>query len=713
MPHATLKLVGGANTEETPALNENSGISQTQLVRYMYDPNGISLVQKLGGWVRYINQTMVAVVRALWAWEDINQQAWLALGTQTISGQSYSQLAVINDGTLVDISPTTATDNIAAVVTSTAGSYSFIITDNTTLGVTNYDTVYIATQISIGGVILFGLYACSPDGILLPNGYTVWARDILGNLEPATSSSSMPVLPSFTTLGPTGSPPVPGSSQVTVTLPNYTYAVGDTFSVLTPTMVGGITLYGNYVVQSIIDANNFTIVASTTATSSATGTLNGGLAQFIYSFGVGAIPTGLGYGIGEYGIGLYGQGAPITPATGIAFDAVDWTFDNFGEYLLACPIQPPSSGTPFQPLYVWPPGQPTATIVSEAPAVNDGVLVAMPQRQVVLWGSTETGIQDPLLIQWSDVGRYDVWTDLVTNQAGTYRIPTGSRIVGCLQVPQQILVWTDVDVYSMQYINLPDVYGFNQIGKGCGMIGRKAAGVINGIPFWMGSAQFYSLTAYGVQPVQCPVWDIVFQNLYLGDNSHLPLDLKIRCAVNSRFGEIQWFYPSANGSGETDSYVKYNAYLNTWDYGTLGRTAWVDQSVLGPPIGADPSSLYIFQHETSNDADGQAMGEFFRTGYYTISEGDFQSFVDWVWPDMKWGQYSQAQTAQVQISFFVAQYPNDTPVQYGPYTMTQAIEYFYTRFRGRLVSVQIGNSTVGSFWRTGAVRYRFSQDGRI
>ena len=717
MPHAALKLVGGANTQETPALNENSGISQTQLIRYMYDPNGISLVQKIGGWVRYINQTMVAIVRALWAWEDINLNAWLALGTQTISGQSYSQLAVINEGALTDISPTTQTDNVAPVVQSEAGHYSFLITDNTVVGVTNYDTVYIATQISIGGVVLFGLYPCSPDGILLPNGYTVWARDQLGNLEVATSSSSSPVLPSFTTIGPTGSPPVPGSSQVTVNLPNYTYAAGDTFPILTPTMVGGITLYGNYVVQTLIDANNFTIIASAVATSSATATLNGGLAHFIYSFGQGAIPSGLGYGIGTYGTGTYGQGVPITPATGPAFNAVDWTMDNFGEYLLACPITNTTyqqdAGTPFQPLYVWPPGQPTALIVPSAPPVNDGIMVAMPQRQVIAWGSTETGIQDPLLINWSDVGTYNSWIALVTNQAGSYRIPTGSRIVGCLQVPQQILVWTDVDVYAMQYIGPPLVYGFNQIGKGCGMIGRKAAGVVNGICYWMGNSQFYSFSAYGVQPVPCSVWDFVFQNLYQGDTTHAPLDLKIRCAVNSRFGEIQWFFPSANGSGETDSYVKFNTYLNVWDCGTLGRTAWVDQSVLGPPIGADPSSLYIYQHETSNDADGQPMGEFFRTGYYTLSEGDFQTFVDWVFPDGKWGQYSQAQDGQFNITFFVAQYPGDVPIEYGPYTVSQAVQYFYTRFRGRLVSVQVGGSPAGTWWRTGAIRYRFSSDGRI
>ena len=132
------------------------------------------------------------------------------------------------------------------------------------------------------------------------------------------------------------------------------------------------------------------------------------------------------------------------------------------------------------------------------------------------------------------------------------------------------------------------------------MIARKAAGVLGGIPFWMGPSQFYSYSAYGVQPIPCSIWDVIFQNLNTGIDPTTGVSnlQKIRCAVNSRFGEIQWFYPSANGSGECDSYAKFNAYLNqgagAWDYGTLGRTAWVDQSCLGHPSGLiHPRSIFI------------------------------------------------------------------------------------------------------------------------
>ena len=701
MPHAALKLIGGVNSNETPALNENAGVSASNLIRFFYnpDPSGISLIQKLGGWSAFFSTPMVSIVRALWAWEDLNLNSRLAVGCETQTDGS-AQLSVITSGTEIqDVTPTSATDNISPVVSTTSGDASVTITDTTITGITSYNSVYITTQIAIGGIVLFGLYACDPDGFLSGDAYTVYSIDQLGNLLPATSSSSSPVLPSFTTTS--------GSITVEVNLPAYTYQIGDTFPVLIATTVGGITFYGNYVVQSIVDANNFNIIAAIPATASATGTLNGGNAQYIYSFGTGAIPGGTGYGSGYYGQGGYGSGTVVTPSTGTEIDAIDWTLDNWGQILIACPDRDQPAGTPpFQPIYQWNDTASSATIITNAPPVNDGIFVAMPQRQIIAWGSTETGIPDPLLINWCDVNNFNQWIALVTNQAGSYRIPKGSRIVACVQGPQQAIVWTDIDCWSMQYIGPPYVYSFNEIGTGCGLIARKAAAPVNGIYYWMGPSQFFTLSANGVQPLPCAVWDQVFPNL---DQTNL---YKIRVAVNSRFGEIQWFFPVTGGSGENTMYVKYNVYLNVWDYGTLGRSAWVDQSVVGPPVGADPVSLYLYQHETSNDAAGTAMNSSFTTGYFAVAEGDVKAFVDWIWPDFKYGQ-AGSDSATLQVSFLVADYPGDTPQIYGPYTVTQATEYFYTRFRARLMAVQISSNDLGSFWRIGNLRYRFAPDGKI
>lgn len=667
----------------------------------MPDPNGVVLCQKLGGWSRFNPFPAPAIVRALWAWEDLNLNAHLAVGTETITATGSAQLAVITNGDIDNITPTALTDNISPQAQSFSGNPSIQITDTTVPGITQFNSVYIATQLALGGVVLFGLYMCDPDGFISADTYTVFARDKLGNLLPATSSSSSPVLATFNTMNM--------AITVTVNLPNHGYAVGDTFPVLAPTTVGGVTFYGNYVVQTVLDVNTFTILANMPATSTAAGQMNGGMVRFIYSFGQGALPGGTGYGVGTYGSGGYGTGTPVTPSVGPAIDAIDWTLDNFGEILIACPDRLfPTDGTQFQPIYQWDEGAAQATIITNAPPVNDGIFVAMPQRQIVAWGSTQTGIQDPLLISWCDIGNFNQWIPLVTNQAGSFRIPKGSRIVGCVQGPQQAIVWTDIDVWSMQYIGQPFVYSFNEIGSGCGLIGRKAAGSMGGIYYWMGYSQIFTLSGNGVQILPCAVWDAVFQNI---DRNNVQ---KIRFAANSLFSEVQWFYPSiTGGTGEVDSYVKYNVILNEWDYGSLGRSAWIDQSVLGPPIGADPVTRLIQQHEISNDADGAAMTPFFQTGYYAMSEGDVKVFLDWIWSDAKWGQLSQAQTAQLQITFLTADYPGQTPQAFGPYTVTQATEYFYTRLRARLLAVRLSSNDLGSFWRIGLIRYRYSIDGKI
>ena len=392
----------------------------------------------------------------------------------------------------------------------------------------------------------------------------------------------------------------------------------------------------------------------------------------------------------------------------------DWTLDNWGEFLIACPNN--VSADPGEPddyltgggIYYYQPdsGSPVATIIPTAPPANRGIFVSMPQRQIIAWGSTFNGIIDPLLIRWSDVGDFNVWAATVTNQAGSYRIPKGSKIVGCIQGPQQGLVWTDLAVWAMQYVGPPYVYSFNEIGTGCGLIAPKASISMNGVVYWMSQSQFFRLSGGGVEPIACPIWDVIFQDL---DTDNLD---KIRIAPNSRFGEVTWYYPTKGNGGEVSHYVKYNVYLNQWDFGAIGRTAWINQSVFGPPIGATTDNI-IVQHETSTDADGQAMNSYFQTGYFQLNDGDVLTFVDQFWPDAKWGYYGGTQNANLLLTFYVTQYAGDTPIAYGPFTLTQATEYVTPRLRGRLVSIKIESNDVGTFWRLGNMRYRWQQDGKF
>ena len=689
MPHASFKLIPGVDQNKTPALNE-AAISYSQLVRFIPDRTLGGLVQKLGGWTKFYANTIGSIVRCLWAWEDTNANSYLGVGAEGVPAGGGGTLSVIVSGGSNDITPQTTTVNVAVDASTTSGSNAVVITD-TGRNVDSYDVVDIQTQISVGGLILFGQYQCyNPGGSA--NTYTIYATDVTGApaLATATVTNGGDVAVFDTTSG---------SDFVDVTLADHGLLAGDTFAVLIATSVGGITLYGNFIVTSVTSSSVFVISGSTSATSTASASMNSGNAHYVYYNGIGPLPGGTGYGIGPYGGGGYGTGIPPASGTGTPITAIDWTLDNWGETLIACPLN--------GPVYAWNPttGDPVALVIPEAPPVNDGMFVAMPQRQIIAWGSTFTGVKDPLLVRWCDVDNYNSWIAQITNQAGSYRIPKGSRIVQCIQGPQQGLVWTDLGLWAMQYAGPPYVYQFNEIGTGCGLIGRKAATSMGGVVYWMGQSQFYRLAGSGVEPIRCPIWDVIFQDL---DRNNLD---KIRIAANSRFGEIAWYYPTNSNGGEVSHYVKYNVNLDQWDFGELGRTAWINESVLGPPIGAAPDT-YIYQHETSTDADGQPMVSSFQTGYFVMTEADYKMFVDQVWPDFKWGYYGGTQNANILLTFYVTDYPGETPIAYGPYTLTQATKYITPRFRGRLVSIKVESNDIGSFWRIGNTRYRFQQDGR-
>lgn len=697
MPHATLKIVGGADQNRTPALNE-AGLSNTQLVRFVPDKQNITLVQKLGGWTKFFPTSIGNIIRALWAWEDTNSISHLAVGS-VANSTAGSGLSVITNNAQQIITPKTLTHNIAVSVTTVSGSPIVTITD-TGSNISSSDSVYIQTQISVGGLILFGTYQCIYQSA---NAYQILSIDALGAPLPATSSvTNGGAVPVFATSS--------GSSFVTVTLNNHGYLIGDTFPVLISTSVGGLTISGNYIVYSVTDANNFVIKVANTASSTATVSLNGGNARYEYFITPGALPTSLNYAASgfTYGSGLYGIGE-VSPSgnQGTPISATDWTLDNWGDYLIACPLN--------GPIYQWDPvyNIPTASVIPQAPVTNSGIFVAMPQRQIIALGSTFNGIQDPLLIRWSDVDDFSSWIATVTNQAGSYRIPKGSRIIGGIQGPQQGLIWTDLAVWAMQYSGPPYVYQFSEIGTGCGLIAQKAAASLNGVVYWMGQSQFFMYGPNGVQIVTCPIWDVIFQDL---DTTNLQ---KIRVAPNSNFGEIAWYYPTKSNGGEINAYVKYNVGLNQWDFGSLDRTAWINQSIFGPPIGAG-TNTYIYQHETSTDADGQPLSASFQTGYFVISEGEWKVFVDQIWPDFKWGYYGGSQNANIFITFYIADYPGSGVSSsqggvrtYGPYTMSQATTFLTPRFRGRLLSIKIESNDIGSFWRIGALRYRFEQDGKF
>jgi len=735
MPHNTIKLKPGVETNTTPALNE-AAYSSSAFIRFLPERNGYGLAQKLGGWVAYYASSIGSKIRALKGWADLNATNHLGIGAE-------SSLNVLTGNNLVDITPQTSVTNTAPVFSTTSGSNVVTVTDsNITASVLDYVT-YV-TPVTVGGLVLNGpykiqsaagtqysIYASSlATSTANTSTNTVGGSFVVGNTYEIVSVGST----SFTSIGAAANTvgviftatgvgsgsgtarlvaeyafaTTSGSSIVTTYFDNHGFSVGDSFYVGVSTTVGGIPLFGLYTVQNVLTTSSFTFAAANSATSTVGPTtatvINSGLIQSTFYVAIGPQPLGTGFGVGGFGVGGFGVGTTQPTVPGTAITATDWTLDNFGQDLIACP----AGGA----IYYWDPSgqlQNAQIVGGNGPLVNSGIFVAMPERQVIAYGSSFTLSPDPMLVRWSDIEDFTQWVATPTNQAGSYRIPTGSKIVAGIQGPQQGLLWTDLDLWAMQYIGPPFVYGFNKIGSNCGAVSRHCTGQLNGAIYWMSQKQFFMLMGSGPQSIPCPVWDVIFQNI---NTSYL---YKVACGVNSQFNEVTWYYPSAS-STENDSYVKYNTVLQQWDYGTLGRTAWIDQSVLGSPIGAG-SDNYLYQHEVGNDATNgtqtTAMLSSFQTGYFQLNEADNLIFIDQIWPDMKWGTYSGNPNATVKITFYVTNYPGDTPVAYGPYTMTQATEYISVRIRARLMAFNISSSDVGTFWRLGAIRYRYQIDGRF
>jgi hypothetical protein len=763
MPHAALTLQPGVDLIKTPALNE-AAISSSNLIRFLPDKPGAAYPQRLGGWIKFLPTPFNTTVRALKAWEDLNGKTWLGIAC---TGAVYAWTA--STVYPIDVTPRSATTNNVVNMSATSGSATITVNDADS-NTNAYTYAYFPVPVSIGGTIISGVYpinttpsatqytiidnttatyttaqgatipvaspvvitvaAAPPSGTVvkftttgaLPTGITAGTTYFVRNVSSTTFSISLTPTGALinTTVAGSGvhtanfSGQVPyftttnNSPVVSVLLPNHGYAPNGSFSVNVPTTVGGITLSGSYtVLPTPYDANNFAFIAANTATSTDSVFENSGNANIVYYYS--ALPPypATAYGANAYGANAYG-GTASGAVSGTNVTASDWFLDSWGETLIMCPVG--------GPIFAYTPGYylTNGTYIQNAPLVNQGVFVAMPQQQLVAWGSSFTSISDPLLLRWSDVSNYNSWIAQSINQAGSFRIPTGSRIVSCMQGPQQGIIWTDLDAWAMQYVGPPLVYGFNKIGSNCGLIAPKAATQLSNMTYWMSQKQFFMLSANGVQPIPCPVWDVVFQNLnttYVNN---------IRAAANTSFNEIWWFYPSVNStSGENDSYVKFNTVLQTWDYGTLGRTAWIDQSVLGQPIAAGSDNI-LYQHEMGNSAAGLPMNSNFTTGYFSMMEGDQLVFVDQVWPDMKWNTYSgSAQPATVYFTINSVNYPGDTPISYGPYPITQQTEYLSVRIRGRLFSFTIGSTdnqgvVVGGeqFWRLGKIRYRLAPDGK-
>jgi hypothetical protein len=702
MPNVSLKLKPGVNVVQTPTLLE-AGFQHASAIRFRD-----GLPEKIGGWTRYWPSPIPGVPRDVHAWQLLDATKYLAVASTTALN------AIAGGSALSDITPQTWTTNPAEDFSTTNGDATVTIVDpGLTQEVTAGNFVYFWTPIAVGGLVLHGVYEIATR--VDPDSYTIEAPS--NATSTANNAGSVPVFDSTS-----------GSASIQVTITAHGRSAGDTINLPITTTVGGVTLpAGTYTIKTIVSANAFTITGPNQANATQTVSMNSGNARMTYYVAPrGSVVSNstagfLGFGaLGQFGFGQLSEGlAVVTESqTGTSITATNWNIDNIGEFLIAAPRNGAA--------YYWRPNvgiEAAALMSATAPIYNRGVIIDQQARIVIAYGSTakeDIGIsQDPLLIRWCDQEDFTTWTATTTNYAGSYRLSTGSEIVGALAAQRVNYIWTDLDIYAMQYIGgqgsgVSLVYAFQRLDTACGLVAQHAATAFAGNIFWMGNRNFFTLSGNGAQVIPCSVWDAVFQDLDTTNKD------KISCVGNTPFNEVWFFYPSqSGGTGECDKYVKLNVLTGAWDHGPISgttaitRTCGIDQSVLGMPIMASPTG-YIYQHETTYNADGSAITWSWQTGDFALNEARDIAFVDEIYPDFKFGAYPNPQSgaASISMTLYGRNNVSDTPTTYGPYTVTSSTQLIKTRFRNRLMSIKVSGSDSASWSRLGNIRMRVATDGR-
>jgi hypothetical protein len=327
--------------------------------------------------------------------------------------------------------------------------------------------------------------------------------------------------------------------------------------------------------------------------------------------------------------------------------------------------------------------------VDQAPEQANAMFVD-PNRIVVLCGTVEAdGDYNPMLVRWSDQENVRSWIPDTDNLAGEYPLAKGGRIVAGLATRQQNLIFTDSSLYSMIFTgSAGDVFSFDLMGTGCGLIAPHAAAEYNGIAFWMANDRNFYIFQGGVpQTIDCPDRDYVFDALNMDQQQ------KICCGINSAFNEVVWFYPRGEET-ECSHYVAFNWVEKHWVFGELARTTWLPSGVFDKPIGFS-DDRYIFTHESGTKADGSRIPWSLSTSYFDIEDGgNILSILRYI-PDF------ERQIGNIKISFNYRYRPNGEEINFGPYTITPATLDVPVRHSGRQAQIKWEGADNSEFARFG------------
>jgi hypothetical protein len=356
------------------------------------------------------------------------------------------------------------------------------------------------------------------------------------------------------------------------------------------------------------------------------------------------------------------------------------------------------------------------------PTHQNLILTSDISRFVFAFGANEYGSAtvDPMLIRWSDQEDALNWTPAATNQAGFLRLSNGSEIVTAVQSRQEVLVWTNSAVYSLQYQGAPIVWGAQLVGENISLAGQNAVAYANGVSYWMGKDKFYMYDGR-VQSLRCDLRQYVFSDLNTAQYE------QVVAGTNEGFNEVWWFYCSTNSS-ENDRYVIYNYREDVWYFGNLGRTAWLDSGLRNFPLAATYANNLV-NHESGVDdriaADPAPIAAYITSSEFDLDDGHQFAFVWRVLPDMTFRGSTAASPSATMTLLPLRNSGSgyNNPASVGgsnsagiTRTATLPIEEFtgqvYTRVRGRQMAMKIESDGLGVTWQLGAPRLDMRPDGR-
>jgi len=705
-----VKFQPGFNKQVTPTGGEGQW-QGGDYVRFRY-----GTPEKIGGWAQLGDITLTGRTTALHHFVNASGIKYAALGTNRI-------LYVYSGGIFYDIHPLKSTTTLTSAFTTTNGDATVTITFASSHGISQYDII-------------------SCDNFTSITNSNFSSTDFDGDVYMVAT------VPSTTTITIEMGSNESGSGAATSggVRVKYYYTVG---LALQASAAGfGLGQWGGTVSGEVTSTLDGAINVSATSLSLASsdafpseGTLLIDSERLAYTSNASNTISGITRAADNSTAATHSDGATVTNATdytkwgasqtGDVIDAPGiWHLDNFGNKLIATI----ADGASFE----WDSDGSTSTrasIITSAPTASRLSLVSTPDRHLVYFG-TETTIgttstQDDMYIRWSDQEDINTYTPTATNTAGTQRIADGTRIVGAIRGRDAIYVWTDNALFVMRFVGAPFTFSFQQVGTGCGLIGKNAAVEVDGSAYWMSDNGFFRYTGK-LESLACLVEDYVFDDLNTVPKQH------INAGLNNLFGEVTWFYPSSSASSinrsVTYNYMDSTAERPVWTTSSLARTAWQDSAVFGKPHGteydADATSdstvgntdgvTTYYEHETGfNQVKAGATtaiaaniesGDFDigQSGIPQQGDGEFMMKIRRIIPDFL--QQTGDATVTLNLRDFANQSSSGSSL--GPFTSSTSTTKIDTRARGRAAALKISNSGTGTHWKLGTFKLDIQPDGR-